>query len=447
MTLSVNHLAGEPDRQPGGLDDQALSERFQPLFQRIAEGAIAREESRQLPYQEVAWLKEAGFGALRVPRRYGGSGVSLPQLFRLISRLGQADSNLPQIFRAHFGFVEDRLNQLDEASDAYWFPRIVAGEIFGAAMAEQGDSTGNTVEVVRQQAHWLINGEKYYSTGTLFAEWISLAAKEGEDFLHVAVPSDAPGVTRVDDWNGFGQRLTGSGTTRFAQVRVDDPRHILRRVGLASGEWFKNSYLSAFYQEVHLANLAGIARAILQAGIDFVQGRTRTFGVPGKSYPRENPLVQRVIGRLSALAFAAESLVEHSANALERVWQARQAGTLNKELFSEADIRVYQAQQILLPQALEAASLLFEVGGASAANAERRLDRYWRNARTLASHNPAILREAALGDYYLNGVSPSDAWEARIQAAAEAARAQRAGDEKTDDPGAQKNAEAGEGRA
>ncbi len=33
----------------------------------------------------------------------------------------------------------------------------------------------------------------------------------------------------------------------------------------------------------------------------------------------------------------------------------------------------------------------------------RRFDRYWRNARVLASHNPAIIREAAIGDFYLNG--------------------------------------------
>jgi hypothetical protein len=70
---------------------------------------------------------------------------------------------------------------------------------------------------------------------------------------------------------------------------------------------------------------------------------------------------------------------------------------------------------------LEAATLLFEAGSASATSTTRRLDRHWRNARTLASHNPAILREGYLGDYYLNGTIPSAAWSERFAAQTQAA--------------------------
>ena len=61
----------------------------------------------------------------------------------------------------------------------------------------------------------------------------------------------------------------------------------------------------------------------------------------------------------------------------------------------------------MIEQVLEAATLVFEVGGASATSETRRLDRHWRNARVLASHNPAIQREAAVGNYHLNG-TPSN---------------------------------------
>jgi alkylation response protein AidB-like acyl-CoA dehydrogenase len=46
---------------------------------------------------------------------------------------------------------------------------------------------------------------------------------------------------------------------------------------------------------------------------------------------------------------------------------------------------------------------LFEVGGASATSTSRALDRHWRNARTLSSHNPVIYQERAIGDRLLNG--------------------------------------------
>ena len=45
----------------------------------------------------------------------------------------------------------------------------------------------------------------------------------------------------------------------------------------------------------------------------------------------------------------------------------------------------------------------FEVGGASALSQSRRLDRHWRNARVLSSHNPMIYRAKLVGSALLHG--------------------------------------------
>lgn len=58
---------------------------------------------------------------------------------------------------------------------------------------------------------------------------------------------------------------------------------------------------------------------------------------------------------------------------------------------------------------LDAAPLLFEVGGASAVDAGLALDRHWRNARTIASHNPARYRARAIGDQLIND-TPITTW-------------------------------------
>lgn len=391
------------------MSNTQLHERFAPVFQRIAQGAVQREQERTLAFDAVAWLKDAGFGALRVPRSQGGLGATLPELFALLIELGSADSNLPQIVRAHFGFVEGRLVSQDSDSQADWFPKVVAGQLWGAAMAERSDTTTNSVTLKPTADGWQLDGQKYYCTGTLYADWIAVAAADGADFISVVVPTDAPGVTRVDDWDGFGQRLSGSGTTRFDRVAV--PEHqVLRR--FKPGELRAESYISAFYQLFHLATLAGIARAALRDAVEFVQGRTRAFGIPGQSSPRLDPLVQRVIGKLSSLSYAADSLVQATAQVLQTTHEAVLDGSISEAQYVDADVRTYQAQQVILPLVLEATSLLFEVGGASATSQVRRLDRHWRNARTLASHNPAIYRERALGDFYLNDVSPAAAWRA-----------------------------------
>ncbi|WP_353227019.1 acyl-CoA dehydrogenase family protein [Pseudomonas qingdaonensis] len=387
----------------------ALQARFKTLFAQIGEGAVAREQQRELAFEAVALLRDAGFTALRVPQAHGGAGISLPVLFGLLIDLAEADSNLPQIVRAHFGFVEGRLSAREPASQDYWFAKVVAGQLWGAAMAERSDSSTNSVSLEAAEEGWRLNGEKYYCTGTIYADWVAAVAMHDKDFVSVVVAVDAPGVTREDDWDGFGQRLSGSGTTRFEQVAVPE-QHVLRR--FKPGELRAESYISAFYQLFHLATLAGIARAALRDATAFVQGRTRAFGVPGQSSPKDDPLVQRVIGRLSSLAYASETLVLAAAEVLERVHQAELNDSAQEADYVEADIRTFQAQQIVLEQVLEVTTLLFEVGGASATSQARRLDRHWRNARTLASHNPAIYRERALGNYYLNGVSPGAAWRA-----------------------------------
>jgi alkylation response protein AidB-like acyl-CoA dehydrogenase len=383
-----------------------LAARFRPIFARIAEGAVAREQSRTLPYDAVAWLREAGFGAVRIPKVYGGLGATIPQLFRLLLELAEADSNVSHLFRGHFSFLEARLNIPDPAMHARWFPQIAHGVILGYAMAERTEHTGGTARLLVENGEYFVDGTKYYSTGTIYADWIIVALLEGEERVSVAVPTDAPGVTRLDDWDGFGQRLTGSGTTKFDRVKIREDQ-IIRRFGPGD---FNQSYQKSFLQLVLLASAAGVGRAVVRDGIEFVRPRTRAFGIPGKSSPKDDPLVQRVLGKVSSLAFSAETLVLAIAQHLEDLYQLAQRGQATEAEIVATEIKAYQAQQIVLPQVLEAATLVFEVGGASATSETRRLDRHWRNARTAASHNPAIHREAAIGDHLLNGTVPDRKW-------------------------------------
>jgi alkylation response protein AidB-like acyl-CoA dehydrogenase len=104
--------------------DAELDARFAPVFERIAAGSIEREQKRELAHEPVQWLKDAGFTALRVPRRYGGGGATLPQFFRQLTRLGEADSNLPQILRLNFGFIEGSLERDDEVLRERWLTKI-----------------------------------------------------------------------------------------------------------------------------------------------------------------------------------------------------------------------------------------------------------------------------------------------------------------------------------
>jgi alkylation response protein AidB-like acyl-CoA dehydrogenase len=195
---------------------------------RIGEDALRREQTRELPFEGVRWLREAGFGAVRIPLAHGGAGATLPQLFRPLIELGEADSNLPQILRAHFAFVEGRLTNPDRHTQEFWFPKILEGMLVGAAMSERTKATGGTATLKPENDRWILEGQKYYCTGTIFADWIAAAALDGEDRVSIAFPASLEGVVQEDDWDGFGQRLTGSGTTKFNRVEIA-PEYILRR--------------------------------------------------------------------------------------------------------------------------------------------------------------------------------------------------------------------------
>lgn len=406
MTVQQQHL---PHPLSTGTDYQALAERFRPIFARIAAGALEREQSRSLPFEQVKWLKEAGFGAVRVPIQYGGAGASLPQLFELLIELAEADSNLPQALRGHFAFVEDRLNAQVDAPQDTWFKRFVEGDLVGNAWTEIGSVKIGQVgtRVSRLGEHWVVNGTKYYSTGSIFADWIDLYAQRDDNGADViaAVRVQQPGITQSDDWDGFGQRTTGSGTSVFENAVVE-PENLLD-----FATRFK--YQTAFYQLVLLAVQTGAGRAAVHDITQEVRKRTRIFSTGNASHVSQDVQVQQVVGKASAQVYAAHATTLRAAAALQVAYESRFAHdeVAEREANIAAELESAQAQVVIADLVLRATSDLFNALSASATSTGKALDRHWRNARTAASHNPLIYKERIIGDWEINGTEPPYVWQ------------------------------------
>lgn len=377
---------------------------FADIIADIAATAVQRETDRELPYEAVRRLRDAGFGSIRIPQEFGGWGASLEDLFRLLIELGAADSNLPQLLRGHVAFVETQLALPDSPQRRDWFARITSNEVlFGNAQAELSDSSTNSTTVVERDGRLFVSGRKYYSTGTLYADWIWSGGVWDGQAVAFAVEASAPGVTRIDDWDGFGQKLTGSGTTIYEDVEIDRA-HVLPWTD-ADGHR-SLAYTQGMYQLILLSALAGIARRTLTDTVAFVQPRTRTFGIPGQTSPRDEPLVQRVVGKLGGIAFSTEATVLEAVRRLEQADRTRFNDERDDEHYYTALVSIFEAQHAVIEQVLHGTGLFFEVGGASAVAQPKQLDRHWRNARTIASHNPAAYREQSVGAFHLNGTLP-----------------------------------------
>jgi alkylation response protein AidB-like acyl-CoA dehydrogenase len=392
-----------------GADYEQLAARFRPIFARIAEGAVERERNRVLPYEQVKWLKEAGLGAVRIPVEYGGASASLPQLFQLLIELAEADSNLPQTLRGHLAFVEDRLNAHATQSQIVWFKRFVAGELVGNAWTEVGGvKIGQVItRVSRQGEQWVVNGTKFYSTGSLFADWIDVYAQRDDNGADViaAVRVQQPGVRQSDDWDGFGQRTTGSGTSVFENAVVEEENII------DFSTRFK--YQTAFYQLTLLAVLVGAGRAAVRDIAEEVRTRTRIFSTGNASSASADAQVQQVVGKASAQVYAAEAAAIRAVHASQRAYVAHfgKDEQTERDANIAAELESAQAQVAIAELVLRATSDLFNALGASATSTTKQLDRHWRNARTAASHNPLIYKERIIGDWEINGTEPPYVWQ------------------------------------
>jgi alkylation response protein AidB-like acyl-CoA dehydrogenase len=382
---------------------------FHAFLERLRPGAHARELSRTLLFDEVAELRALGFASWRLPVELGGAGLGFAELIERVIDLAAADPSLAHLVRGHVAFVEQLLadglgtRPLTEHGRR-WVERLTRGEFVGNAQSERQETGVLTTRLERDGRTLRLTGTKYYTTGSIYADWIHLAALDGDERVAVTVDARQPGVRSVDDWDGIGQLLTGSGTTTFDGALVD-PADVERA---APGRGWQ--HLGVVFQLVLLAAVAGIARSALDDAVAYVTPRRRTFGFAGETLPREDPLVQAVVGRVSSVALSARELV---------LGVARRAGAALGELragrATPADLQpllldVYRLQQVVPPLVLEATTELFEVGGATAVTRAAGLDRHWRNARTIASHNPAAQRSRAIGQFELLGTLPK--WSA-----------------------------------
>lgn len=382
----------------------AIAARFRPIFAEIRAGAETRDRERILPEAEIAALKAAGFSTLRVPEADGGLGLSLSEFFALLIELSAADPNVTNSLRAHFGFTEDVLYSHDSAYRDQWLPRLSGRETVGSGFSETGEAKlGQFATVATPQgdgASWQVSGRKFYTTGSLFADWINLGAVDpaGEPLIAV-VPRRAEGVEVLDDWDGFGQSLTASGTAVFTGVTLP--------AALVYPGQVRFRYSVGFFQLVHLATIAGIGRAAALDVGKLLAARSRIYSHGNAQRAGEDAQLLQVAGRVRSAAYAAGAIVLKAAEALDRAADSRDAaGDAHDRALAVALLEVAEAVTPVTDLILDATTRLFDALGASATKREFGLDRHWRNARTIASHNPRVYHDRNVGNFAVNGVWP-----------------------------------------
>lgn len=389
------------------------SPEYARLIAAVREKAAAERAAGSALHGTIGLIRGARLGALRLPRSEGGAGASLRQLHQVLMDLAEADPDVPHILRAHFWFVEERLRSPNATERTRWLGRIAAGDLFGNATSELGGSaavgTWNfETKLLREDDGYVLRGRKFYCTGSLYCDWVSVLASDADDQLVAAVlPIDREGFVLEDDWDGIGQKLTASGTATFTDVIVKQEEVLETAVrNDASNQDDKptDPYLiGQVLQLILTAIIAGILRSVVTDATRFVRARARTYSHGAAETAADDPLLQQVVGQIASAAFAAEAAILAAADAQDAALATWSNGKADFDLTHRGSLVTAQAKVIVDELAQRAAAQLFDVGGSSAVRTSANLDRHWRNIRTIASHNPTLYKARSIGAFLLNG--------------------------------------------
>ncbi len=403
MVWSTSDLDSSPPLLPAKVlrNDAEALQAARELADAARQQASRRDQQRKLPWAEIEQFTRSGLGSISIPKAFGGPEVSFQTIAEVFRVISAADPALGQIPQNQFGMIQLLRLTATEAQQAVLFRSVLDGWRIGNAGPERGTKDTLTLKarIVRDGEQYRVSGEKFYSTGALFAHWVAVKALDEEGRQRLAfVRRGSPGLRIVDDWSGFGQRTTASGTVLLDQVPVD--------AELVVDNWRQREVPNtqgAASQLIQAAIDAGIAEAAIDDAIAFVREKSRPWIEAKVDRASDDPYVIADIGRLKLELHAAEALLRKASQVLDEV----NAGPVDEASAARASIAVAEAKVLTTEVALQASEKLFELAGSRATLAEFNLDRHWRNARVHTLHDPVRWKYHAVGAWHLNGTRPA----------------------------------------
>ena len=406
-SLANAHLQSDQDVAPLLLaahvlrtDSEAL-EAARTLAANAREHAARRDQQRKLPWSLIEEFTRSGLGSISIAREFGGPQVSFVTLAEVFATISAADPALGQIPQNQVGIIHLISAIATQPQKEQLFASVLQGWRIGNAGPERGSK--NTLDlktrITADGDDFAINGQKFYSTGALFAHWIAVKALNDDGKQVMAfVRRGTPGLRVVDDWSGFGQRTTASGTVLLNNVRVE-AELVLDNWRLGETPHIQG----AVSQLIQAAIDLGIARGAIADTISFVRERSRPWIDAKVERNSDDPYVIADLGKLHIELHAAEALLRKAGRVLDEVI----AAPIDAAAAARASIAVAEAKVLSTELSLLASEKLFELAGSRASLAEFNLDRHWRNARVHTLHDPVRWKYHAIGAYRLNGTLPA----------------------------------------
>ncbi len=361
--------------------------------------AVERDKQGGSPIEQIRLLKASGLPSAQIAREYGGQGASWLTILRIVREFAKTDGSLAHLFGYHHLPLNLILFRGSLAQREKWLTGSAAGNWI---WSNSGNAMSKTSTGEKTATGWIINGSRPFSSGSHIADYIQISWENADGArLTAAVPADREGIVIEHDWDGIGQRQTGSGTVRFVNLQVQDDELISSPDVLLTPY---ASLTSLLQQSVLLNVFVGSAQGILEEGRAYTTTNSRPWIYSGVDRHIDDPWIKRQYGDLYIRTLAATELADKAARSLDAAYA--QGPSLSAADRGAAAIDIATANVYAGEVGLAVSSEIFEVMGSRSATNANGFDRFWRNVRTHTLHNPAEYKKRTVGTWLLTGEPP-----------------------------------------
>jgi len=194
------------------------------------------DSTGEIPAHVFKGMADLGLFGIKIPKEYGGLGLSQTNYMRLLSTVARHCGSTVATLSAHQSIGVPQPLKLfgTKAQKEKYLPQLAKGAIsaFGLTEPSVGSDPAQmktTAEPTEDGKHWILNGDKLWCTNGVIADlFVVMAAtppiiKKGREIKQITafiVERDTPGIEVMHRCRFMGLRAIENGLIRFTDVKV-----------------------------------------------------------------------------------------------------------------------------------------------------------------------------------------------------------------------------------